>query len=1044
MTVTRTKTWRDEFGLRDRKPVAFFSSVEEIDAAGSAAPQAHALRRAFQQLDLDGILCHERTPVIYFRQVPAIEASEVAALHRRFWNQGIAPILVLIAPDQVHVYSGLASPWTVQESSGNPTCLVQQLNRTEAELRSFIVAVDSGEFFRRHAKSFDPQQRVDRDLLRNLRATRARLTEVSTVGTDSLVFDALLCRLVFTCYLFDRGIIDEEYLTSQGLRGVSHLRDILNRQPREEAKDDLYALFKQLGKDFNGDLFSDDLEAERGRISDDHLEIVDRFFHGTDVRSGQQSFWPYDFEVIPIETISAIYEHFLKAADAEAKKTAGAFYTPRFLAELVLDLTLEAEPSLLQKRYLDPACGSGIFLVGLFNRLAEAWHRLHPNARYDRRAEGLLKILRERLHGVDSNPTACRITAFSLCLAFLDQLSPPDIRELQRRGKVLPRLIYDPTESERENQGRIIRSIDFFTDAAATLTSVDYVVGNPPWTSVQQRNSPVEQWCLAREVPFPDRQLATAFVWKATEHLEQGGKVCFVLPHGTIFNHSETAVEFQQTWMRKHAVELILNLTDYQYFLFEESRAPAIVVRYRKEPPSNGGHRIDYYAPKTDWSVSQGEVLSVLPQDRSRVTVRELLDDLRGDDAPLIWKERFWATPRDRRLLGRLVLLPRLRDVVGQASRRPGKRWLIAEGFQPLGENDDPKKACEITLPARRFIEATSPDLDLLLLRRECQRLRSRTVTARGRSNRNVDIFRAPHVLVTQGFSRIAFADFDVAFRHAVRGIHGPKSDRDLLIFLTAYLRSKLARYFLFHTSSNWGVSRAKIHVEELLRIPFPLPEQTADPQASWQIVRKVARLITDAAERAKADLADRAGIVRKTQAAAEKLVEAYFDIDDVERMLIADTLNVIVPSVRPTRKRIDVPTIRPSTPAQRDEYQQLLCETLNGWASGGKSRVDGRWAASSDVGVGLVLLEKVRRGECPKHIDLPVDQVLPTLVRLQKTAAKRLGSFELVRGAKVFEENRLYLIKPLGLRFWTKTAALNDADEIAATILMRNSMEEA
>ena len=1044
MTVTRKKTWRDEFGLRDRKPVAFFSSVEEIDAAGSAAPQAHALRRAFQQLDLDGILCHEKTPVIYFRQVPVIEASEVAALHRRFWNQGIAPILVLIAPDQVHVYSGLASPWTVRESNGQPACFVQRLDRTEAELRSFIVAVDSGEFFRQHAKSFDPQQRVDRDLLHNLRATRARLTEVSKDRADSSVFDALLCRLVFTCYLFDRGIIDQEYFKAHGLRGALHLRDILSRQPREEAKDDLYALFRQLGKDFNGDLFSDNLEAERGRISDDHLQIVDRFFHGTDVRSGQQSFWPYDFEVIPIETISAIYEHFLKAADAGAKKAAGAFYTPRFLAELVLDLTLETEPSLLEKRYLDPACGSGIFLVGLFNRLAEEWHRLHPNARYDRRANGLLKIIQERLHGVDSNPTACRITAFSLCLAFLDQLSPPDIRELQRRGKMLPRLIYDPTEPERENQGRMIRCADFFTDAAATVTSVDYVVGNPPWTSVQEGDSPVEQWCIAREVPFPDRQLATAFVWKATEHLEEGGKACFVLPHGTIFNHSEAAVKFQQAWMREHAVELVLNLADYQRFLFEESEAPAIVVRYRKEPPANGGHRIDYWAPKTDWSVSQGEVLAVLPQDRSRVTVREVLDDLKGDDGPLIWKDRFWATPRDRRFLGRLVLLARLRDVVGQPPRRRGKRWLIAEGFQPLGANDDPEKARELALPSRRFIEATSPDLDLLVLRTDCQRLPSRVVRVRGRSNRNIDIFRAPHVLVTQGFARIAFADFDVAFRHAVRGIHGPESDRDLLVFLTAYLRSKLARYFLFHTSSNWGVSRAKVHVDELLRLPFPWPDQTVDPQASWQIVRKVARLISDAAERAKADMANRDGIVRKTQAAAEKLVETYFDIDDIERMLIADTMEVIVPSVRPTRKRVDVPTIRPSTAAQRDKYLHLLCKTLNGWASGGKYRVDGRWAASSDVGVGLVLLEKTPRGERPKHMDLPMGQVLPTLFRLQQTAARRLGGFELVRGAKVFEDNRLYLIKPLGQRFWTKTAALNDADEIAATILMRNSMEEA
>src|SRR5207253_10026625 len=58
-----------------------------------------------------------------------------------------------------------------------------------------------------------------------------------------------------------------------------------------------------------------------------------------------------------------------------SKKKTGAFYTPRFLAEMVLDVALEGMSSLLDKRFLDPACGSGIFLVGLFNRLAEEWAR---------------------------------------------------------------------------------------------------------------------------------------------------------------------------------------------------------------------------------------------------------------------------------------------------------------------------------------------------------------------------------------------------------------------------------------------------------------------------------------------------------------------------------------------------------------------------------------------------------------------------------------------------------------------------------------------
>ena len=73
MPTTPPTDWRKEFGIEGREPPAFFSSPQEIDEAGSAAPLPHALRRAFKELQLDGILCLEKTPIIYFRQVEQIE-----------------------------------------------------------------------------------------------------------------------------------------------------------------------------------------------------------------------------------------------------------------------------------------------------------------------------------------------------------------------------------------------------------------------------------------------------------------------------------------------------------------------------------------------------------------------------------------------------------------------------------------------------------------------------------------------------------------------------------------------------------------------------------------------------------------------------------------------------------------------------------------------------------------------------------------------------------------------------------------------------------
>jgi hypothetical protein len=282
-----------------------------------------------------------------------------------------------------------------------------------------------------------------------------------------------------------------------------------------------------------------------------------------------------------------------------------------------------------------------------------------------------------------------------------------------------------------------------------------------------------------------------------------------------------------------------------------------------------------------------------------------------------------------------------------------------------------------------------------------------------------------------------------VVFRHALRGIHGPYEDWELLLFLAAYLQTALARFFLFHTSSNWGVSRAEVHVEELLRLPFPLPDQGYDPKRCRSIVREVAQIIGEAANRAQETVIGRDEIVTHAVTTTEKLVEEYFDVDDIERMLIADTDTIIIHSVRPTRVRINIPTIKPTNHEQRAAYTHLLCNTLNDWAST-EYQVYGQASGDTRGGVGLVVLEKTPRGQPPSHLNAAMEDVLSVIVRLQQTTAKNYGSFELVRGLKVFDKNLLYITKPLGQRFWTNTAALNDADEIASTILTRTVREGA
>src|SRR5205823_2542704 len=137
------------------------------------------------RLDLDAVLCLHRSPAVYFKEVARIDPPRVRALHRQFWNQSLAPVLVLIDPHDIYVFSGLTPPLSDEQDIDESNCLVKRLGRIAdaAELRQLVLSIESGAFFRRHHKYFDPKQRVDKELLRNLTITRNLLRDAT--NTDS-------------------------------------------------------------------------------------------------------------------------------------------------------------------------------------------------------------------------------------------------------------------------------------------------------------------------------------------------------------------------------------------------------------------------------------------------------------------------------------------------------------------------------------------------------------------------------------------------------------------------------------------------------------------------------------------------------------------------------------------------------------------------------------------------------------------------------------------------------------------------------------------
>ena len=771
--------------------LVYLASVQEAKTNSSLLAYVRIIERAWEDFELTGVLCVDAIPTIYFKEVSQpLPENKLNDLHRRFWNQGVAQTLVVADPRTVRIFSGLAKPQKDDAPLSNKTALVKELTRLEfvQQIDSFCQANANGAWYADHAQHYQSGSSVDAYLLDNLVTLRDLLTK----GTEDKhklpprTAHGLIGRVLFVCYLVDRGIYR--------FRGEVHA-DSLNKALKDRNDSDainfLYELFGRLKEEFNGSMFDEDLVAEKNQIHSFHIQILRNFLDGQELATSQHNlgFWAYDFKLIPVETISAIYEEFLAHEDPARKREMGAFYTPRFLAEMTIDVAVEGRADWHTLRYLDPCCGSGIFLVTLFNRLATRWLLDNPAADNDpdgylRKAKGLVSILTNNLRGIDENPTACRLACFSLYIALLDCLSPSDIRTfvLQTRNK-LPRLLADDVTEPGDGYIPVVREADFLKGNGLVEESIDCIIGNPPW---QGRGS---------------KQLALHILERAECFLVDNGEGCLLLP-SKIFLNSKTN-KFQAEWLGRITVERVVQLADYSFILFEQAKCPSMIVRYRKRPVQDASHRIAYDTPKFNPASRRRGLVTISSEDHKWLSQAYLREAAQNNKAPVAWKRRLWGTGRDQRLLEYLSTFGFLSDIAGEPKQ--GKRWVKGQGFQPdsTGKSTTPKDPW--WQPEDLFIPARSKALEvsLNLLPYDCEQIKSRF----GRLHRSRDarIYKAPLVLVSQGFGKAVFSPFSVLFQHSLQSIAGPPGDENLLLFLAVYLRSKLAKYCMFHTAANWG-----------------------------------------------------------------------------------------------------------------------------------------------------------------------------------------------------------------------------------------------
>lgn len=960
-----------------------YSGAEGYVPVGSATTsgmRSYLLDRAAEKIGINAIHFSGDRPLVYFADTTDAGAAEIHSLQRGVWNDARVPLLIVSRGTDICVYDGYKAPATDPEDVDEDGRLVATLRLTvdavHSELRFDRWSVESGVVWERHPNSFDPKGRCDQRLISNLQFARGQLRKD---GLPDGVIHRLIPRLILILYLDHRGVLSRSFYQRFG---ATDLFSVLRSKQRT------YSLFAELQGQFNGDLFPVEA-AERKQVTGAHLDTLAELLSGTRLENGQRSLWPlYDFSIIPIQLVSAIYESFMKIEN----NAIGAVYTPIELVELLLNEVLPWPTSTTGGKLptvIDPSCGSGIFLVEAYKRIVALWKQQNPNERHS--AANLKRLLVEHIFGIERERGAAQVAAFSLYLALLDHLEPRHIWRSVRFPSM--------TES---SLGRTpnIQVTDAF--ARSDERRFDLVIGNPPW----KRNFlPVQakRYCEARDYPIAT-EIAQAFMWRARDYSSPDGRVALLTPAKWLFNREGPDAAFRRAFLSMNYVTTVVNLAALRTSgLFADAVGPTAAIVFAPLRPQSPSESILYCVPKRR---ARRSVVRLL-LDAGDIKWLPRLESESKDD---LWKVMMWAGWRDLALVrraGRGRTLAELAAIKG---------WAVGRGFQPYDPTrNQPKKL----KPLKRVrMIGRLPFVDARDIRRFS--LHDQAFGAPFHAEQfvepgRVEAYAGPHVLVKEGLSRgrftAAYTAKDCTFRDTITGVHGP--NRNALKALTVYLNSSFASYFLFLTSATWGVERERIKISEMLRLPA-LPLE--DPKTIETL----------------AGLYDRKNSFDELefQREIDDAVAAAFTLSRNDVALIEDLVRLTIPPVDPA----DDGTRQPSMQALSSYADAFLASIAPMMGPTRPLEAIIREPGNAPLIVmSFVVRTKARIAHTGEH-GKDLDEVLERLDRVM--LRQRTPSIFVRRHLRYYESDMIHVVKPAEERFWSRSAALTDVDETIAEVV--------
>ena len=925
------------------------------------------------------------------RQAPS--NADLAELQRRLWSSGEVLLTLVLLPTQVLVFHALRGPKEGNdEVAPNPWKTIKiaaDAARSLDALKEFSArCLDDGSFWEINpdVRKLKLEDAAFMSILKEIGNCRA---ELLALDVDDALVGRLLILFIMIKYLEERRDRDGTGVFPQGtFQQFAPGADGFTGLLRSGAQPVLAFLDHLAQRDrFNGEVFNL-TEKERTLLLDVDLGPIANALEGrTDGR--QITLWRrYAFNELPVELISHLYEQFLPDRP-------GVVYTPPFLVSFILDEVLPlSEPTPPAFKLLDPACGSGVFLVGAFKRLVQRWRVRNDFAYPD--VATLKGILSNHLYGADSEGEAVRITLFSLSLALCDFLEPRVIWRDLHFDNLIGSNLFEGDFFDLVHQKRLPEH-------------PDVVVGNPPFISGLTSGGRAEVLLLRKTNPafdLPDQQIALLFLQTASRIAREGGTVALIQPMGPLL-YNENSTPFRKQYLGATQVTQVVDLTHLSRVLFRRPKfrglsnaavtgtsnpgdvAVGVVFAEAREPEDEP---LLHVTVRRTLLAEQKQMFEIDHYDLHFVSRLDAARD------PGVWKANFIGGGRIHRIVRRLLQAESLETFLRGKKKHHG--WDFGEGYV-VGNNDEIRRIEELRSKlARGGVLSVEEQKAFDLLDKKFKpadwltgkkMLPSDAFTSKGLDYEGLEtveerlfyrparklLFTGPLLLIKEVVETetervpTTIIDEGIAFKTQIFGIHAPAKDKAELERIKQHLENqRLLRFFLIATSGRYLVNKSSsILKKDIARFPY-----REDGEA--------------------------------------------FKLGPVEEAIVDD---VLLYAAEFKRKGEDAIVRQAPTAEHLEQFGEFFCKVVES-AFGAVHR-------SEPVLLKTGICFPFHFGERRSALhEMPGD----TKSNIESLLTANVGrSLRCHRILRVYSDNMLLLVKPRQLRYWLRSVAIRDADEV-------------